>query len=162
MINDKQTRFPPIVIERYFAASPAAVFAAWTDPSMVKQWFGPAPNSLRAAEIDLRVGGGWKFIESLDQGRSVGFEGMYLEIASNERLSFTWTKFVAHADGHRETTPESSVLVTFSANGTGTDVRVIHRDVHDEPTHKGFTKGWGFAMRTMAELWSVGRVQVIP
>ena len=45
----------PVVVEGHFAAPPAKVFQAWTDPDIVMKWFGPAPNSLHSAAIDLQL-----------------------------------------------------------------------------------------------------------
>jgi uncharacterized protein YndB with AHSA1/START domain len=82
----------PIVVECYFAATPAAVFRAWTDAEIVKQWFGRTPNSLHSATIDLKTGGAWQFLEICDATRSVGFEGAYLAIEPDKRLLFNLGK----------------------------------------------------------------------
>ncbi len=144
----------PIIVEGYFAASPSRVFRAWTDPDIVKKWFGRAPNSLHSAAIDLREGGAWRFLESSDQEKSIGFEGEYLDIEPGERLVFTWSKFIARAAGDRDVTPVSQVEIIFSARDNGTHVRLVHSAVHDEGTRKGFAGGWDFAFGTMRTLLS--------
>lgn len=144
----------PIVVEGYFAATPARVFQAWTDPNIVMKWFGRAPNSLHSATIDLRQGGAWQFLESSDGEKSVGFEGEYLDIEPGERLLFTWSQVVAHTSGEREATPLSQVEVIFTAQGRGTHVRLVHSAVHDEDTRRGFGGGWAFAFNTMSALLS--------
>ena len=144
----------PIVVEGYFAAAPARVFQAWTVPDEVLKWFGRAPNSLHSATINLRQGGTWQFLESKDEKTSIGFEGEYLKIELNERLVFTWSKVTAHAAGKRESTPFSRVEVTFTANGDGTDVRLVHSAIHSEDTRRGFAGGWEFAFGTMSALLS--------
>ncbi len=133
----------PIVVEGNFAASPATLFRAFTDPSMVKRWFGPAPNSLHCATIDLQPGGAWRFLESSTGGSTTGFEGIYLEIVADHRLVFTWHKFTQHSDGQREATPASQVQVTIEpASGGTTNLRIVHSKVHDQLTRKGFGRGW--------------------
>ena len=144
----------PIIVEGYFAASPATVFHAWTDPNVVMKWFGRAPKSLHSAAIDLRQGGAWQFLESADDVKSIGFEGEYLVIESDERLVFTWSKFITQASGDREITPPSGVEVTFKANGKGTDVRLVHSAIHSKEVRKGFGGGWEFAFGTMTALLS--------
>lgn len=144
----------PIIIEGYFAAPPARVFQAWTDPDMVMKWFGPAPHSLHSATIDLRQGGLWRFLESSNEDTSVGFEGEYLVIESNQRLVFTWSHVIAHATGEREATPYSQVEVVFTAQGCGTEVRLVHSAVHSEDARRGFSGGWAFAFNTMSALFS--------
>ena len=142
----------PIIIEAYFAVRPARVFQAWTDPDQVKQWFGQAPNTLHSAVIDLRPGGVWRFLESKTAEMSIGFEGEYLDIEPGERLVFTWSKVITRASGTRKATPKSRVEVTFAPNGDGTDVRLVHFAVPDEPNRRGFGAGWSFALGTMRTL----------
>ena len=144
----------PIIVEGYFAATPAAVFRAWTDPNIVMKWFGRAPNSLHSATIDLRPGGVWQFLESSDEERSVGFEGEYLAVEPDRHLAFTWSKVIARTTGERDATPISRVEVTFTAQGNGTAVRLVHSAVHDDDTRRGFGGGWSFAFNTMRALLS--------
>ncbi len=144
----------PIVVAGHFDATPAEVFQAWTDPAIVKQWFGRAPNALHSATIDLREGGAWRFLETSIEQKSVGFEGTYIVIEPNARLVFTWSKVVAYATGERDATPTSQVDVTFSPRGDGTDVRLVHSQVHDEETRNAFSGGWAFAFNTMRALLS--------
>lgn len=132
----------PIVVESYFAASPARVFEAWTDPDIVMQWFGQAPNSLHSATIDLRLGGEWRFLKSSDDEKSVGFEGQYLEIEPGEKLVFSWAHVIAYANGDREATPYSRVEVVFTAQGSGTYLRLVHSAVRAEEARRGIGGGW--------------------
>jgi len=144
----------PIIIEGYFAATPEKVFQAWTDSDIVMKWFGPAPNSLHSAKIDLRPGGAWQFLKSKDQEKSVGFEGEYLDIQPGERLVFTWFKIILYANGERESTPKSQVEIIFTAKGNGTNVRLSHSAVQNEEMRRGFAGGWEFAFNTMSALFS--------
>ena len=131
----------PVVVEGYFSAAPATVFRAWTDPDIVMKWFGPRPNSLHSASIDLRQGGAWRFLESKDDEKAVGFEGEYLEVEPNRRLVFTWSKLTAHSGGS-DAAPGSRVEVTFSAEGTGTRLRLVHSAIHSDEMRRGFAGGW--------------------
>ncbi len=131
----------PVVVEGYFPAAPATVFRAWTDPDIVMKWFGPRPNSLHSAIIDLRQGGAWRFLEFKDDEKSVWFEGEYLEVEPNRRLVFTWSKLTAHSGG-TDAAPGSRVEVTFSAEGTGTRVRLVHSAIHSDEMRRGFAGGW--------------------
>lgn len=144
----------PIVVECYFAAAPATMFRAWTDPDVVVKWFGRAPNSLHSATIDLRPGGAWQFLKSKDENKSVGFEGEYLVIEPGKRLVFSWSQVVAHADGKREATPPSQVEITFTAKGKGTNLRLVHSAVHGEEARHGFAGGWDRAFSLMSALFN--------
>ena len=144
----------PIIVECYFAASPARVFQAWTDPNIVMQWFGRVPNSLHSASIDLRQGGAWQFLESHDAEKSVGFEGEYLAIQPNARLVFTWSQVITHAKGERTSTPYSQVEIIFKPKGQGTEVRLVHSAIHSEDTRRGFAGGWESAFSTLSAVLS--------
>ena len=132
----------PIIVEGYFAAPPAAVFQAWTDPAIVMKWFGPVPNSLHSATIDLRPGGAWQFLKSKDNEKSSGFEGAYLVVEPDRRLAFTWSQVVVYTRGDREASPLSQVEITFTAKGSGTAVRLVHSGVLSDAARRGFSGGW--------------------
>ena len=144
----------PIVVEGYFAAAPALVFQAWTDPDIVIKWFGRGPNTLHSASIDLRLGGAWRFVLSKDEETSVAFEGEYLDIEHGERLVFTWSHVVARTNGKREATPYSRVEVNFAPKGSGTDVRLVHSAVLSEDARRGIGGGWETSFSTMSVLLS--------
>ncbi len=144
----------PIIIEGYFAATPARVFEAWTVADEVMKWFGHSPNSLYSAHIDLRPGGAWQFVMSRDDQKSMGFEGEYVAIDPDRRLVFTWSHVVVHANNVRDATPPSQVEVTFTANGDGTDLRLVHSAVQDDETRMRFGGGWNAAMGVLSELFS--------
>lgn len=132
----------PIVVEGYFAASPERVFRAWTDPDAVRHWFGIKPNSLHSAEIDLRIGGAWRFLHSSDDVKTVGFEGEYQVIQPGERLVFSWRHVITHESGSREETPPSLVEIEFAPKGKGCMVRLIHSNIVRDDARKGVGGGW--------------------
>jgi uncharacterized protein YndB with AHSA1/START domain len=81
-------KVPTLTLEREFAAPVARVFAAWTDPRLMAQWWGPEGMTCPVCEIDLRVGGKWKFVNRHPQGE-VTFYGEYREISAPSRLVYT-------------------------------------------------------------------------
>ena len=114
------------MVEGYFAASPETVFDAWPYPAIVVQWFGQVLYSLKAATIDLRPSGAWRFLLAGDGWRSLAFEGAYLEVRPPEWLVFSWSHVVDRANGGRDATSKSRVEVDFTRNVEGTDVRLVH------------------------------------
>lgn len=142
----------PIVIEAYYAVSTMQVFQAWTDPDIVKQWFGKEPNSLHSASIDLKPGGHWRFLKSNDSEKAIGFEGQYLTIEPGKRLVFTWSAIVEYHDGRREASPDSQIDISFTQKGTGSYLRLVHSSIHDETTCKGFAGGWQYAFTSLHRL----------
>ena len=75
-----------LVITRSFNAPRAVVFEAWTKPEHVTHWWDPSGAPLADCEIDLRVGGEFRFV---NVGSGHAFAGVYREIAPPERLVFT-------------------------------------------------------------------------
>lgn len=135
----------PIVVEGWFAASPARVFGAFTDPEVVMQWFGVRPGSLVSAAIDLRPGGAWRFELSRTDERSAAFEGEYLAIEPGRLLAFSWRHVVEHAGGEREATPVSRVEIRFSPQGAGTGIRLVHSGLASEEARRNVGGGWDAA-----------------
>jgi uncharacterized protein YndB with AHSA1/START domain len=78
-----------ILITREFAAPKELVYKAFTTPELVKRWWHARRGEVRVAEIDLRVGGKWRYVMVTDDGVEVGFHGEYREIVPNERLVST-------------------------------------------------------------------------
>jgi len=139
----------PIIVEAYIDASPADVFRAWTDPNIVKRWFGPEPNTLVSATIDLRVGGAWCFLEHQTGTHSSGFRGEYIVIEPERRLVFSWVKFTTRAIGERASTQPSRVEISLSTNGTGTDLHLTHSGIIDNEMRHGFARGWNVGIGGM-------------
>jgi len=78
-----------ILITREFDAPKQLVYKAFTTPELVKRWWNAKRGEVTVAEIDLRVGGKWRYVMIADNGSEVGFHGEYREIVSNERLVST-------------------------------------------------------------------------
>lgn len=77
-------------IERIFNASRYRVWKAFTDPSLVAQWWGRG-NKLDIERMEVTPGGHWRFVEHSDGGTH-GFEGRFSEVAAPERMvrTFEW------------------------------------------------------------------------
>lgn len=143
----------PIIVEAYIAARPKTVFRAWTDPEIVMKWFGPRPCSLLSADINLQVGGTWRFVMSEDDDGSMGFEGEYLVIDNDRRLVMIWSKFTEPSSAPRESPPMSQVDITLSAKGVGTDIRIVHSAIEDKDTRIGFTSGWEHGIKNLRDMF---------
>ena len=78
-----------ILIERVFDAPRRLVFDALTKPEHVAHWYGPRAMTLTSCEIDLRVGGAWRYVVRDPAGNDFGFSGEYREIMPPERLVCT-------------------------------------------------------------------------
>lgn len=78
-----------ILVTREFAAPRHLVYEAWTTPELVKRWWNAKRGVMTVAEIDLRVGGKWRYVMIADRGFEVAFHGEFREIVPNERIVST-------------------------------------------------------------------------
>ena len=78
-----------ILITREFDAPKDLVYRAWTTPELVKRWWNAKRGEVTICEIDLRVGGAWRYVMVTEGGLEVGFHGEYREIVPNERIVST-------------------------------------------------------------------------
>jgi uncharacterized protein YndB with AHSA1/START domain len=131
-----------LVITRSFSAPPELVFAAWTEPRHVKQWWGPHGFVTTLCEIDLRVGGAFK-IEMCGPGGTIyPIDGTYREINRPSRLVYDE---IFGCLGRPDLS--SVVTVSFTRIPTGTDVTVhtlcMSREHRDGLIEVGVKQGWG-------------------
>jgi uncharacterized protein YndB with AHSA1/START domain len=78
-----------ILIAREFNAPKHLIYKAWTTPELVKRWWSAKRGAMTVADVDLRVGGAWRWVMVTDEGFEVAFHGEYREIVPNERLVYT-------------------------------------------------------------------------
>ncbi len=78
-----------ILITREFDAPRHLVYRATTDPELVKRWWSGHRGEVTSAEIDLRVGGRWRYVMVANAGFEVAFHGTYREIVPDERIVST-------------------------------------------------------------------------
>ena len=138
-----------ILITREFDAPRHLVYRAWTTPELVRRWWHAKRGEVTLCEIDLRVGGAWRFVMVADGGFEVGFHGEYREIVPDERIVSTEVY---------EGMPDAEAVNTLTL--TERDGRTImtilvqhaskeHRDAHVE---SGMEAGMQDAMDLMEEV----------
>jgi uncharacterized protein YndB with AHSA1/START domain len=79
-----------LVYERTFDAPRELVWRANTDAELIPRWWGPHRHRTRVDELDLRVGGTWRWVSVDDDGNEFAFYGEYLEITPPERIRWTF------------------------------------------------------------------------
>jgi uncharacterized protein YndB with AHSA1/START domain len=121
-----------ILIRREFDAPKHLVYKAFTTPELVKRWWHANRGEMTIAEIDLRVGGKWRYVMVTGDGFEVAFQGEYREIVPNERLVSTEVF---------EGMPDAEALntATFTEADGRTTLTILvqhesreHRDAHIE------------------------------
>ena len=81
---------PIIITRRFIKASPSLLFELWTTPEHMKQWLGPKELEMTSCEVDLRVGGSYRYVHRGRDGRDYGFHGTYLRIEAPNLLVCTF------------------------------------------------------------------------
>jgi uncharacterized protein YndB with AHSA1/START domain len=79
-----------IRVERVFDAPRGRVFAAYTDPELISQWWGPFETTTVVEELDARQGGRWVFKVTDSDGTEIEFQGVFRELIEPERISMTF------------------------------------------------------------------------
>jgi uncharacterized protein YndB with AHSA1/START domain len=75
-----------ILITREFDAPRHLIYKAWTTPELIRRWWAGDRGQVVSAEVDLRVGGQWRYVMTANAGFDIAFHGEYLEIVPNERI----------------------------------------------------------------------------
>jgi uncharacterized protein YndB with AHSA1/START domain len=141
-----------LVLEREVDVPPELVWAAWTQPEHLKQWFAPRPWKTIDAELDVRPGGIFRTVMQSPEGHESPGTGCILEAVPNRRL--VWTD--ALLPGYRPS-PESffTVVIELEPRGSGTLYRAtaIHKDEAGRKRHEemGFFEGWGTMLTQLVE-----------
>lgn len=78
-----------ILISRDFDAPRQLVYRAWTTPELIRRWWSGDRGEVTSAEVDLRVGGSWRYVMVAHGGFEVAFHGEFREIVPNERIVST-------------------------------------------------------------------------
>ncbi len=87
-----------IHIERVFDAPRDQVFAVFTDPELIPEWWGPRGTTAVVEQMDVRPGGSWRFVVRNSDGSETGFRGTFREITPPERIvqTFEWDGMPGH------------------------------------------------------------------
>ena len=133
---------PSLTIKRRLNASPAKVFAAWTDPEKIMRWFGPGETRCIHAEFEPHVGGRYTIAAIAPNGEKHQVGGVVREIVANEKLVYTWA-------WHSTPERESLVTVLFKPDGDGTLLTLIHEQFFDEEARDRHQMGWNGALDKM-------------
>ena len=146
-----------LVLERHVPVPPGKVWAAWTQPDLILQWFTPAPWKTVECKVDLRPGGQFHTLMRGPAGEEHASDGCFLEVAAPGRL--VWTS--ALGPGYRPHPVQHidlafTCVLTFAAKGSGTvyTARAIHGSAAAAKAHAemGFHAGWGAALDQLVAL----------
>jgi uncharacterized protein YndB with AHSA1/START domain len=137
-------------IERFVALAPETIWAAWTLPEHLTEWFTPAPWQTVEAEVDLRPGGVFRTVMRGPAGEEGGGAGCYLVVEAPHRL--VWTSALGEGFRPNDVGDEfaftAELTLVPSEGGTTYRARVMHATIEGCAQHAemGFVEGWNAAL----------------
>ena len=143
-----------ILITREFDAPKHLVYKAWTTPELVKRWWNAKRGEVTIAEIDLRVGGVWRYVMVADGGFEVGFHGEYREIVPNERIVSTEVyEGMPQGDGPEQGTLNTATFTEADGRTTLTVlVQAPSKEIRDAIIDSGMEAGMQDAMDLLEQV----------
>jgi len=149
-----------LVLDRTIDVPVAKVWAAWTEPELIKQWFTPVPWKTVDCALDLRPGGKFHTVMQSPEGERFPNTGCFLEVIPLRRL--TWTSALGPdfrpvpklQTGQDEFLFTATLTFTEVAGGTRYIAHVLHADIDGQKRHAamGFHSGWGAALDQLVAL----------
>ena len=151
MSNDPRNTWAPereIVLCRVINAPRERVFAAWTDPDQIGQWFGPAGFTTETLECDIRPGGRWRFVYTGPDGTKWDNRMRFLRIEAPRLIE------IEHGSDKDNDPARFHVTVTFDAQSDGKTVLTM-RQLHPTAERREEVIGFGaveFGYQTLDKL----------
>jgi uncharacterized protein YndB with AHSA1/START domain len=138
---------------RVIRAPRARVYEAWTNPEIVKQWFGPVGLQCPRVEVDARIGGAYRIEfapRAATDGNACGSQntaafGHYTKIVPNELLQFSWSS-------NWQPGEDSVVTVSLKDVDGGTEITILHENFNTEASRDAHDKGWAGGLGKLASL----------
>lgn len=136
-----------IVLTRVFNAPRTLVFDAFTKPELLRRWFGPRGWSLVVCEVDLRIGGGFRFVLRNPEGNQMSMRGTYYEIDAPYRS--------VHRESFDDLPGESEVTTVLTESGGKTvlsaTITYASEEIRDAVIRSGMEHGAAESYDRLAE-----------
>ena len=133
-----------ILVTREFDAPRQLVYKAWTTPELVKRWWSGLRGEMTIAEIDLRVGGAWRYVMVAQRGFEVAFHGEYREIVPDERIVTTEVYEMPGAEAQPEAEAPLNIITFTEVDGRTTLtllVQTTSKELRDTIIDSGMEAG---------------------
>jgi uncharacterized protein YndB with AHSA1/START domain len=138
-----------LTLRRVYRKPRSEVFRAWTDPKELKRWWGPPGVESPSVEVDLRVGGRYRFaMRKLPDGQPFFVTGIYREVVAGERLVFTWN----WEGGGPPFGSNTLVTIEFHDAAAGTEIVLTHERFESDEARDRHIEGWNGCFESLEAL----------
>lgn len=138
-MNEVTALSPTLVIRRSFNASRERVFAAWTQPEIMRRWLAPGEMHVDAVDFEARAGATYRIAMVTPEGEPYVARGTVREISAPERLQMTWQW--EGDDGELEGS-ETLLSLEFHDRGNATELVLIQENFTDAQSRDRHEEGW--------------------
>lgn len=135
------TDSPVLEIKRIIDAEPERVFDAWMKGERWQAWIGPEGTNSDVTEFEPKVGGRYRVLMRMSDGREIGVTGVFKTIDRPKSFAMTWKwEFGEH---------DSLVMLSFRAVGNKTELTLRHDGLLTPDNVDGHSKGWNSALNKL-------------
>ncbi len=150
-MNESQMSGKSLSVKRIIRATPEAVFAAWTQPELLRTWWRCESGwTTPVAEMDLKVGGKYRLgMQDPDKDDVYVVHGEFLDVVPPRKLVYTW-----EWESPTEHPGQSRVTVEFNDGAGGTELVITHEGFETESAADGHNIGWNACLAVFDLLWT--------
>jgi uncharacterized protein YndB with AHSA1/START domain len=136
-----------ILITREFDAPRHLLYRVWTTPELIRRWWSGDRGEVNVVELDLRVGGRWRYVMTANEGFEVAFHGVFMEIVPNEQIVNTEVYEGAEGPGEAGAAVVTTTFTEADGRTTLTQLsRFPSREIRDLVLASGMEVGMQEAM----------------
>jgi uncharacterized protein YndB with AHSA1/START domain len=133
--------------QRILAAPPERIFTLMTDPTELAKWWGPQAFTTPEIDLDLRVGGRYRYTMQPPDGEAFHLSGVFLEIDRPDRLAYSFRWDEPDPDDR-----ETVVVLSLAAVGDATQVSLSQGEFATEERLALHRNGWADSLDKLEEL----------
>jgi uncharacterized protein YndB with AHSA1/START domain len=137
-------------IKRFINAQRDRVYAAWTDPAQLKEWWGPEHVRTRSLVADVRVGGRYRWDLTNPEGEQMSVFGEYRELVPGNKMVFTWK----WDDDDAWKSGNSIVTVELFDRNGGTELLLTHEQLPSEESRDRHNDGWNSVLDRLEKFFN--------
>ena len=138
IMSTKASEKLSLQITRLIDAPRDRVYAAWTNPAQLRQWFGPETTETRGLVADVRPGGEFRWDVLNNDGEEITARGEYREVEPGRKIVFTWQ----WDDDENWANNISVVTIELSDAVGGAKVTLTHEKLPNEESRDNHEQGW--------------------